>query len=418
MNNKLLQSEKLPKGWKWVKLGEVIEEALPGFACGQRDPKGIIQVRMNNVDTFGNLILNDFIRVPANDELVKKYALKKDDVLFNNTNSVELVGKTAIFKNHSEPVVYSNHFTRIRPIENLLLPVYLAKWLLNQWQNKIFEKICNRWVGQSAIKNGKLLNLYIPLPSLSEQKKIVKILEEKLDAVEKAKKAAEEKLRAANTLKQSYLDQIFNEEKLQKNLPQGWNWIKLGDVCEKMSNGTSTLQNQEKIGLPVTRIETISKGYIDKEKVGWIDLCLSDVASFQLNIGDILVSHINSVKCLGNCAIYSGHPNILIHGMNLLRLQIKDADSEYVFNFLKSNTAKKYFENNARRAIGQASINIQVMSKLRIPLPRIEDQKRIAKNLNHQFEKTDKLAENIQNELELINKLPRSYLKQAFEGKL
>ncbi len=202
-------TKNLPQGWKLVKLREVIKEALPGFACGQRDPKGTIQIRMNNVDTFGNLTLDDFIRVPANDELLKKYTLKEDDVLFNNTNSAELVGKTAIFKNHSEPVVYSNHFTRIRPIENLLLPVYLAKWLLNQWQNKIFEKICNRWIGQSAVKNEKLLKRYFPLPPLDEQKKIILQLNHQFEKGDKLIENIQTELELINTLPRSYLKQAF-----------------------------------------------------------------------------------------------------------------------------------------------------------------------------------------------------------------
>ena len=47
----------LPDGWRWVRLDDVIGEAQPGFASGQRDPNGVIQLRMNNVDTRGNISL-------------------------------------------------------------------------------------------------------------------------------------------------------------------------------------------------------------------------------------------------------------------------------------------------------------------------------------------------------------------------
>ena len=104
----------LPVGWRWARLAEVVAEAQPGFACGQRDTNGVVQLRMNNVDTRGNFAWKDFIRVPADATTISRYRLEKGDILFNNTNSVELVGKTALFSDHPETVVYSNHFTRLR----------------------------------------------------------------------------------------------------------------------------------------------------------------------------------------------------------------------------------------------------------------------------------------------------------------
>ena len=104
----------LPRGWRWLKLADVIAEAQPGFACGERDGAGIVQLRMNNVTTRGEIYLHRVLRVPAALTDLSRFSLQPGDILFNNTNSVELVGKTALFRGHPEPVVYSNHFTRLR----------------------------------------------------------------------------------------------------------------------------------------------------------------------------------------------------------------------------------------------------------------------------------------------------------------
>src|SRR3972149_8466142 len=104
----------LPKDWQSVKFSDVIAESQPGFASGKRDPEGVIQLRMNNLDTRGNILWDEFIRVPAEQIAIKKYALKPSDIVFNNTNSTELVGKSALFNGHVETIVYSNHFTRLR----------------------------------------------------------------------------------------------------------------------------------------------------------------------------------------------------------------------------------------------------------------------------------------------------------------
>jgi type I restriction enzyme S subunit len=202
----------LPDGWRWGRLGEVIAEAQSGFACGERDPNGVIQLRMNNVNTRGNLVWDEFIRVPADQDTISKYQLINGDVVFNNTNSVELVGKSALFRGHDEPVVYSNHFTRLRVVPDRLDPTYLAAWLLSQWQSGIFENLCNRWIGQSAVKNDKLLALEIPAPPLPEQQRIAARLTEQMAAVERARAALEEQLDALNQLPAALLRKAFRGE--------------------------------------------------------------------------------------------------------------------------------------------------------------------------------------------------------------
>lgn len=206
------EKKELPEGWRWVKLSKLIKEARSGFACGSRDIEGVIQLRMNNVDTRGNFIWKEFIRVPADKDAIEKYQLIENDVLFNNTNSTELVGKSALFLGHQEPVVYSNHFTRLRTFHDILLPELLSSWLNLQWSSGLFADICNRWIGQSAVKVDKLLTFDFPLPPLPEQQRIAAILQEQLAAVEKARKAAEEQLEAIKALPAALLRRAFDGE--------------------------------------------------------------------------------------------------------------------------------------------------------------------------------------------------------------
>jgi len=203
------EKPKLPDGWRWVRLDSLVVEGQSGFACGERDPEGVIQLRMNNVDTRGNFVWDEFIRVPADEDTIRQYKLEPGDVLFNNTNSVELVGKSALFTGYSEPVVYSNHFTRLRMDRTQLLPDILVAWLNLQWYRGVFANICNRWVGQSAVKPDKLLALDFPLPPLAEQKRIAAILNEQMAAVERARNAAEEELKTINALPSALLRKAF-----------------------------------------------------------------------------------------------------------------------------------------------------------------------------------------------------------------
>lgn len=202
----------LPAGWAWAKLRDLIEEAQGGFASGERDAEGVIQLRMNNVTTDGGFDWSSFLRVPADAETIERYRLRLGDVLFNNTNSTELVGKSAYFETHEEPIVFSNHFTRLRVKRDALEPLFLALWLRGEWEKGTFARICNRWIGQSAVQRGKLLDLSLPVPSLAEQQRISAKLGEKMSALARAKKAAEEQLEGVSRLPAAVLRQAFSGE--------------------------------------------------------------------------------------------------------------------------------------------------------------------------------------------------------------
>ncbi len=166
---------------------------------------------MNNVTTSGRLDWSSFVRVPRPNQDAAAYELQPGDVVFNNTNSAELVGKSALFDGYAEPVAYSNHFTRLRTSAELE-PGYLASWLNSQWRAGVFSAICNRWIGQAAVSREKLLGLVMPLPPLDEQRRIIAILDEQMAAVERARTAAEQQLHAIQGLPAVLLRRAFGGE--------------------------------------------------------------------------------------------------------------------------------------------------------------------------------------------------------------
>ena len=165
---------------------------------------------MNNVTTRGDFDWSSYIRVPATPEQIETYTLQKGDVLFTNTNSVELVGKSVLFEGHKETVVYSNHFTRLRTKPEVLVPAYLSYWLQRRWSEGHFAEICNRWIGQAGINQKKLLSLKMPVPSLEEQREIVEALNKGMTEVDKARAATEAQLEAINSLPAALLRQAFS----------------------------------------------------------------------------------------------------------------------------------------------------------------------------------------------------------------
>ena len=201
------------KNWQKKKIGEVIREALPGFACGRRaGVEGVFQLRMNNISSEGRIDLSSLIKVPATQKQIDKYLLLPGDVIFNNTNSTELVGKSALFNEEEGVYVYSNHLTRLRTVSTLLSSGYLTLWLHLLWVRRVFESICNRWIGQAAVQRDKLLNLEIPLPPLPKQKRVVSEMQKRTTISEHLKSVALIKINSLDAIPQAILKRAFRGE--------------------------------------------------------------------------------------------------------------------------------------------------------------------------------------------------------------
>jgi len=207
----------IPKTWTYVKLKDVIHEAQSGFACGKRDENGYVQLRMNNIGLQGKLVLDKILKVPKSETNLEKFKLKNNDILFNNTNSAELVGKTAIFRGEIENCVFSNHITRIRVDESLTIPEWATLLLLWQQQLGIFERSCRRFVGQAGLERDRILLIEYPLPPLQEQKFIVSKIEELVSSSHRVQQSVEFALQASNEIQRSILTKAFAGELVSKD---------------------------------------------------------------------------------------------------------------------------------------------------------------------------------------------------------
>lgn len=167
-----------PDEWREVLLADVINSAQPGFAQrpGEEDEGTTPQIRTHNVSSDGRITLDGIKHVTVAEGDLERYRLLPGDVIFNNTNSEEWVGKTAVFDLADGVFVYSNHMTRIRVREELILPGFLATYLHFLWAAGYARNRAKRWVSQAAIDVPTLLKFKLPLPPLPEQQRIVDVL--------------------------------------------------------------------------------------------------------------------------------------------------------------------------------------------------------------------------------------------------
>lgn len=155
-----------------------------------------------------------------------------------------------------------------------------------------------------------------------------------------------------------------------------WLQLPLNNVLEKLENGT-TYNPNENTGLPMSRIETIAKGVIDYNRVGYCSE-VKRLERYRMIKGDILFSHINSVKHIGKSAYYE-EEQPLYHGMNLLLMRTNSAtDSKFLFYLINNSCFLRRCQILAKQAVNQASLSTSDLKGIEINMPSKSEQKKIA----------------------------------------
>ena len=190
--------------------------------------------------------------------------------------------------------------------------------------------------------------------------------------------------------------------------------FKLKEISEFIRNGVTIKQSiSSKEGIPITRIETISKGTIDFNKLGYANIFETEkYKDWLLRKGDILISHINSEKHLGKSAIFLDNDMNIIHGMNLLCVRAINNKifPKYLQLFFKTNQYKKQIKKIMKKSVNQASFSVNDFKEILITLPELNVQEKIIKKITI----LEKILENNKLKLKLLSELTKSLFTRMF----
>jgi type I restriction enzyme S subunit len=394
-----------------VSLETVIAEAVPGFASGDRDVGGIIQVRMNNVSTEGKLTLTDLTRVPSSQKNLPKYFLAQGDVLFNSTNSPKLVGKAAVFRGHTEPIVFSNHFLRLRVQANKLDPSYLVRWLNMQWQRGVFEGMCTQWVNQASVKKERLLALEIPLPPLAEQQRIAALLDKATALREKRRQS----LAKLDTLLQSVFLEMFGYGTTHPS-------ICLSKLCGFITKGTTPKSNDifeqaDETSIPFLKVYHIANdGSIDFDyKPSFVSRSCHETYLSRSKVypGDVLMNIVGPP--LGKIGLVSDAYREwnINQALAIFRPDRAQLDSWFLLYALRSQLI---LPGILKLAVGirQQNLSLEQCRNIEIFLPPIEQQQKFGKVAK----KIWKLKDQNFFSLSRLEEVFQSLQQRAFTGEL
>ena len=197
------------ESWEEKTIGEICSSLKYGTSKKSSDDGEVVVLRMGNLQN-GEIDWSN-LAYTSDEEDIKKYLLKSGDVLFNRTNSPELVGKTSIYRGEM-PAIYAGYLIKLDYEKNIVVGDYLNYYLNSSKAKEYYMQVKTDGVSQSNINAKKIGEFEIPLPTLSEQHEIVRLIDDLLARERSAQQATEQALASIDLMKKSILARALRGE--------------------------------------------------------------------------------------------------------------------------------------------------------------------------------------------------------------
>ena len=382
------------------KLGEVADYINGrAFKPSEWKENGLPIVRIQN--------LNDESAVYhySDAEHEEKYLLHDGDLLFAWAASLG----TYIW-NGGEAWL-NQHIFKVLPKQNVS-KMYLY-YALTSIIKELYSK--SHGSGMVHVTKGKFEETEIPLPPLPTQQAIVTRIETLFAELDKAA----EHLRTAQQQLKTYRQAVLNH--WLNNDDGKWEMVKLGEVIEKPTYGTSKKCDYDIEGTGVLRIPNIGNGYIIDDDLKFAVFSDEEKEKYSLKEGDLLTIRSNgSVDLVGKCALVSSKEENYLFAGYLIRLRPMSSkvDSKYLIFTMESHYLRIQIEDKAKSTSGVNNINSVEIQNLVISLPPLPEQQRIVAEIERRLSQASTSSAYIENALQQAEALRQSILKKAFSGEL
>ena len=468
------QAYKIPNNWVWTRLGAIIN-IFRGLSYTKNDEveDGFLVLRGNNLTDNGLTFLEN---IYVDEKVAKKgVEVKKDDiVLVASTGSSKVIGRACVVEENYEKTTIGAFLILCRPKE--IIAKNWVHYIFKTLRYRLYISEQAKGTNIKNIKNEYLENFSIPLPPLNEQKRIVEKLDFLFDKTEKAKEIIEGIKIDIENRKISILDRAFkgiltskwrnenkvsdvkellksiNDEKVKKwegdclqaekngnkktkkpiikeiedmivpvdeqpyELPNSWVWVKLDNLCSKITDGTHKTPKYTDSGVPFISVKDIYDNQISFDNTKFISQEEHNELYKRCNpeYDDILLTKSGTI---GRTAVIKTQNEFsLFVSVALLKNYKNIIDSSY----LSLNIQDFFNKINISQTIKGGVIknyHITDMKEQLIPLPPLEEQQEIVRILDEVLENENKVKELLELE-EKIDILEKSILNKAFKGEL
>jgi len=402
----------MKQGWEIKRLEDAVEFQR-GLTYSKKDEVDFsdnIVLRSNNVDLIKNeLDFTELKYINPAIEVQESKKVKKGSLLICTANgSKSHLGKVALIDDDYN-YAFGGFMGQVTPKEKLD-----SKFLFYLMTSDNYKKFINELSDGANINNLKFSDLgqfEIPLPPLPEQQHIVSILDEAFAAITKAKANAEQNLKNAKELFESYLQGVFENK--------GDNWAEktLKEVCAKITDGTHQTPKYFDDGIIFLSSKNVTSGKIDWENIKYID----EKQHIEMHkrvaprIGDILLAKNGTT---GVAAMVDRDVVFDIY-VSLAHIRVLDEIiPDFMLYFINSPIAKKQF-NKRLKGSGVPNLHLEEIREVIIPFPKSkETQQTIVRQLDALRAETQKLETIYQQKLLNLEELKKSVLQRAFAGEL
>lgn len=412
----------IPYEWKWVRLGEISSiyggKRIPVGRKLTTEDTGHKYIRVSEMKN-GTVLTENLLFVPEDIyPSISKYVIGKDDIYITVAGTIGCVGKIpeeidgANLTENADKIVFS----------------YIDKdWLIYCLSASVVQKqiyMSTTQVAQPKLAIKRIEELAIPLPNISEQKRIARIILEMNQLIDKIDILQTQYYSNLEVLKSKIIDagiqgklteqlpedgtaeellkqiaeekkQLIKEKKIKATkalpeitkdeipfeIPDNWKWVRLGDICRKIVDGDHNPPSgvKEKTEYLMLSAQNINDNkLVDIDKARYLDRVtfIEENKRTQLEKGDVLLT---IVATLGRSCVYREEYNICFQRSVCVITTMINPD--YLKRYLDCTYIQKYMVNNATGA-AQPGFYLNKVERLLIPLPPLDEQGRIAERLS------------------------------------
>ena len=381
-----IEFSQIAADWASITLGEEYPQALlvmrNGLTAKQAQDRG--EYKVSRIETIGSGWIDESrVRFTSGlkEKDIEKYLLRKGDILFSHINSDRHLGKTGFAERDFDDLLHGMNLLLIRANPEVFDPEFLHRVFQYYRDIGVFITICSRAVNQSSINQAKMKALEVPLPPLSEQKKIAHILL----TVQRAIEAQERIIQTTTELKKALMHKLFteglrNEPQKQTKIgpiPESWEVRKLGDIATTISKGSSPkwqgFQYTES-GILFVRSQNVGNGKMLLEERAYLPAEFNEKERRSiLQSGDILINLVGASigrVALGTDGINGGNCN---QAVGFVRLDGSECLKQLIVYFLLSPWGQEQMRRQ-KKDIARANLSLLDVRGFDIPLPSTEEE--------------------------------------------
>nr|WP_251048433.1 restriction endonuclease subunit S [Halomonas sp. ISL-56] len=206
----------LPEGWIWASIDQLAVNKRYGSSSKTNDDSsGVPVLRMGNIQD-GKLDYSNLKYLPNDHKEFPDLLLNDGDLLFNRTNSAELVGKTAVYRDIGKPVSYASYLISVTFTE-YFLPEMAAHYINSVLGKKWLAEVMTQTAGQANVNGTKLGSLAIPLPPVAEQLVLIKEIKNEFYLIDQQIEATVLGLKQSDAQRKNILKSAFSGQLVPQN---------------------------------------------------------------------------------------------------------------------------------------------------------------------------------------------------------